>query len=77
MSVPPKRRTSSSVRRRRSHHAMSASTLTVCQQCKKKKLPHVACAACGYYRGRSVARPRVARRAAKVAKVARQKGEAK
>lgn len=76
MSVPAQRRTSGSARRRRSHHALSSTTLTTCQQCKQKTLPHKACVSCGSYRGRSVAHPRIARRAAKAAKVARQQGEA-
>lgn len=76
MSVPAQRRTSGSARRRRSHHSLSSTTLTTCEQCKQKTMPHVACVNCGNYRGRSVAHPRIARRAEKAAKLARQQGEA-
>lgn len=54
MSVPKKRRTSSSVRRRRSHHALKKQTLAKCSQCGKSILPHTACSACGYYKGKEV-----------------------
>ncbi|MFA5954187.1 MAG: 50S ribosomal protein L32 [Patescibacteria group bacterium] len=54
MSVPAQRRTSSHKRRRQSHNALKRMTLSTCDKCGKKKLPHTACLVCGTYRGRQV-----------------------
>ncbi len=35
-------------RKRRSHHALSAVNVVACPKCGKSKLPHAACANCGY-----------------------------
>jgi large subunit ribosomal protein L32 len=35
-------------RTRRSHHALKAVHLISCPQCSQAKLPHAACANCGY-----------------------------
>ncbi|MFQ5410948.1 MAG: 50S ribosomal protein L32 [Phycisphaerae bacterium] len=46
----PDRKTSKAVKRaRRSHHALRPINLCPCPQCGKSKLPHRACANCGYY----------------------------
>ncbi len=36
------------------HIHLKNPSLTVCPQCKEKKLMHTACQACGYYKGREV-----------------------
>ena len=40
--------------RRRSHLALKAKSLSKCSNCGKVKNGHIACKACGYYRGRMV-----------------------
>lgn len=40
--------------RRRSHLALKKQVLRACDHCKKQIRPHVACAYCGYYKGREV-----------------------
>lgn len=52
----PKRRTTSSKRdmRRANHDKVAAPNLVPCSNCSAPTLPHRACAACGYYRGKPV-----------------------
>jgi large subunit ribosomal protein L32 len=38
----------------RSHHALTAQTLSVCPDCKAKRISHKVCANCGKYNGRVV-----------------------
>ncbi len=45
-----KRRTST----RRAHDHLVVPILGECPHCHEKKLPHRACAKCGYYKGREV-----------------------
>ncbi|MFA4937224.1 MAG: 50S ribosomal protein L32 [Patescibacteria group bacterium] len=54
MGLPGHRRTSSHKRRRASHFALVKVHLTKCSHCHKPIRPHLACANCGYYRGRLV-----------------------
>lgn len=56
MGLPGHRRTSSHKRRRASHFALDKKQLGQCAKCKKPVRPHVACAFCGTYKGRQVAR---------------------
>lgn len=54
MPLPKRRHSNARTRKRRSHDALSVPTLTECPNCHERKLPHRACPACGYYRGREV-----------------------
>jgi large subunit ribosomal protein L32 len=54
MPLPKRRHSNARTRKRRSHDALSMPTLTECSNCHERKLPHRACPACGYYRGREV-----------------------
>jgi large subunit ribosomal protein L32 len=38
----------------RSHHALKAKDISVCPDCKAKRLSHKVCANCGKYNGRVV-----------------------
>jgi len=39
---------------RRSHDRLTVPQLSVCPKCNEPKLPHHACQACGFYKGRLV-----------------------
>ncbi len=54
MSVPKFRNSRSRVRRRRAHHHLKPVSLRNCGKCSEPVLPHVACKACGFYKGREV-----------------------
>lgn len=56
MGLPGHRRTSGDKRRRRTHVALSETSTTKCPKCAKVMRPHRACAFCGTYRGRQVAK---------------------
>jgi len=40
--------------KRRTHDALKSSNLVQCSNCGEMRLPHRACPACGYYKGREV-----------------------
>jgi large subunit ribosomal protein L32 len=52
----PKRKTTPSKRnmRRSQHDKITPVQLISCEKCGEATLPHRACAACGYYKGRKV-----------------------
>lgn len=52
MGLPGHRRTSSHKRRRAAHFALKPIQVTTCDKCKSPILPHRACKACGWYKGR-------------------------
>lgn len=54
MGLPGKRLSSRRRKTRASHHALKKTTLAMCAKCAKPVLPHTACGACGYYKGRNV-----------------------
>jgi large subunit ribosomal protein L32 len=54
MANPKKRRTKSAVGKNRSHLALTKKTLNKCPKCGTALRPHVACAFCGTYKGRTV-----------------------
>lgn len=39
---------------RRSHHFLKGKATLLCKDCGNAKLPHIACANCGKYKGRNV-----------------------
>ena len=54
MALPGHRRTSSHKRRRASHFALVAKTLSNCPKCGAKRLPHIVCRNCGFYKDHDV-----------------------
>jgi large subunit ribosomal protein L32 len=46
--LPTKKTSKSRTRTRRSHHALKPVNYSICPQCNNAKLPHAACANCGY-----------------------------
>lgn len=55
MAVPKQKKSKSRTRRRRSQHdKVTMANVSWCHNCGARKLPHVACRACGTYRGRQV-----------------------
>ena len=62
----PKRRHSSTRRdKSRTHQKLAIRQTSRCAQCGKTTLPHRACPACGYYRGRQIVTIKVKEKAAK------------
>lgn len=66
MGLPSKKRTNRSKRERASHFALKSVNFGKCEKCDSTTLPHHACPACGYYRGRQVVK--VEKRAARLAR---------
>ncbi len=56
MAVPKKKTSKSRRDMRRAHDALTPPGISVCPQCKEPKMPHRACAACGTYKGREIAK---------------------
>ncbi len=54
MSVPASKKSRSAARRRRSHIHVDPVNTGGCAKCGEAVLPHRACAACGFYKGRQV-----------------------
>ncbi|MFH1286924.1 MAG: 50S ribosomal protein L32 [Candidatus Magasanikbacteria bacterium] len=54
MGLPAKQRTRTSKRNRASHFALKKVGMVMCQKCKAKKKPHLACPTCGEYKGKKV-----------------------
>jgi large subunit ribosomal protein L32 len=46
--LPVQKHSKSRKRKRRTHHALKPIHYVRCQQCGNPKLPHAACANCGY-----------------------------
>ena len=54
MAVPKRKKSKSRRDKRRTHQKTDAPNLSTCPECGEAKLPHHACPACGYYKGRKV-----------------------
>lgn len=55
MGALPKRKISKARRdRRRAHDSLTRPKLVNCDNCGERKLPHILCPSCGFYRGRQV-----------------------
>lgn len=54
MAVPRNRLSNARKNSRRAHHAAVAKNLVKCSNCGQARPSHVACPACGQYRGRAV-----------------------
>ncbi|EKE15834.1 MAG: hypothetical protein ACD_11C00103G0036 [uncultured bacterium] len=54
MSVPKQRHTKTRRDRKRKRFELKPVKTQVCSKCGKPILPHRACAACGFYKGREV-----------------------
>jgi len=54
MPNPKRRHSHSRKNKRRTHDSLTPRQPGECPNCHEPKLPHVACPACGYYRGRLV-----------------------
>ncbi len=80
MPVPKQRLSSRRGRTRAAHHALSKVATAACPNCKQPIMPHRACPACGFYRGRNInakATSKVATSAKKPAAKKATKAEAK
>ena len=77
MGLPGQRRSKSSKLRRASHFAMKKSSLTACQNCKKRIPPHTACPYCGLYLGRKVLETKTMRRLNKASRANKKEGVAR
>ncbi|MBI4054263.1 MAG: 50S ribosomal protein L32 [Candidatus Doudnabacteria bacterium] len=65
MGVPRAHKTHGATGRRRSHLALTERQLARCANCGAAVLPHIACSACGYYKGRQVFKPKVKKKKVK------------
>ena len=54
MAVPKRKKSKSRRDKRRTHQKTDAPNLSTCPECGEATLPHHACPACGYYKGRKV-----------------------
>jgi large subunit ribosomal protein L32 len=54
MAVPKKHKTRSGRNQRRSHDKLTATSLSVCKNCKYPVKPHEVCQNCGFYKGKQV-----------------------
>ncbi len=77
MPLPSFRSSRSKVRRRRSHHALKPTGHVVCTNCNAPVLPHRACKACGFYKGRNVRGASVTMAAKVIAKALKKSATAK
>jgi large subunit ribosomal protein L32 len=58
MAVPKRRHSSTRGKKRRTHWKIATRDISNCAHCGQPKLPHRACASCGYYKGEEVTTPK-------------------
>lgn len=54
MANPKRRHSRERGRLRRTYYKVKVNNLSICPQCGKKKLPHIVCPHCGYYKTRQL-----------------------
>ncbi len=54
MALPKRRHSNQRTRKRRTHYKLNVPTVTECPRCHAPAMPHHACPACGFYKGRQV-----------------------
>lgn len=54
MPNPKRRHSRSRTGKRRAHDHLVVQSASICPQCGEATVPHRACRACGYYKGREV-----------------------
>jgi len=54
MAVPKKKTSKARRDKRRAHDALVVKNVINCPQCGEMALPHRACSACGFYKGKQV-----------------------
>ena len=54
MPNPKRRHSKARTGSRRAHDHLKSKSLSLCPNCHEPKMPHRACAKCGYYKGREV-----------------------
>ncbi|MBD3383272.1 MAG: 50S ribosomal protein L32 [candidate division Zixibacteria bacterium] len=57
MALPKRRHSKTRGRKRRTHWKLDVPSMTACDNCGEKKLPHHICPHCGYYNGREIINP--------------------
>ena len=58
MAVPKQRKTKSRRDQRRMHIYLKKQEIATCANCGEEKMPHRACANCGFYNGKSMIKPK-------------------
>jgi len=61
MALPKKKVSKARRDKRRANWKLTVPGLVACPQCREPKLPHVACANCGYYKNREVVKEKKAK----------------
>jgi large subunit ribosomal protein L32 len=59
MAVPRNRHSNARKNAKKAHSALQLKQVMACKNCATPHLPHVACPACGHYRGRQVVKSAV------------------
>jgi len=62
MAVPFRKTSKSVKRKRRTHFKLSAPTMVSCPNCGELALSHQVCKKCGFYKGKLVVEPKVAKK---------------
>ncbi len=54
MAIPKRHQSHQRTRTRRAHDALAVPATSICPKCREPKMPHRACAKCGFYKGKRV-----------------------